>query len=68
MFVLILSPELYKTITLVVMGVFRQSKRHTKDNFNEKNTGVKIRIMDRKEIQNSSGDRNSGSSSDRYEF
>ena len=41
-------PELYYTITLVVMGVFGQSKRHTKDNFSEKKTKEKMKIKDQK--------------------
>ena len=58
-------PELYYTITLVVMGVFGQSKRHTKDNFSEKKTKEKMKIKDRKEILHFF--RNSGSRNNRYE-
>ena len=49
-FAFVLSPKLYKTITLVVMGVFGRSKRQTKGNFNEKKIKEKIRIKNRKEI------------------
>ena len=47
-------PELYYTITLVVMGVFGQSKRHTKDNFSEKKTKEKNKIEHRRESRHDS--------------
>ncbi len=49
-FVFVLSPKLYKTIILVVVGVFGRSKRQTKENFNEKKIKEEIRNKDREEI------------------
>ena len=43
------------TITLVVMGVFRRSKRHTEGNFNENSIKEIIEIYNRTEISQEYG-------------